>query len=141
MIDYDNDDDDDGSLLTPMFKHKLNVDLVPEPPSSSPAVHLKQMTINNKPKLGRKPKANRKPTLRENLVKEYFKNSPLLAIQNSKVLTEKADSEYFEFRIKVERGIRHFLSTELRIIKILVFFYRIQQNVKRFKYSPRQIHD
>lgn len=95
-----------------MFKHKSNVDLEPEPSSSSslPAEHLKQMVLNNnQKKIRRKPRLARKPTLRENLVKEYFKNSPLLAIQkNSKLLAEKTDSEYFEFRIKVERGNRFY---------------------------------
>lgn len=103
----DDDDDDDGSLLTPMFKHKLNGDLLePEPDSSLPAVYLKQMEpVTNKPKKRRKQRVSRKPSLRENLVKEYFKNSPLLAIpKKSKLLTEQTDNEYFEFRIKVERG-------------------------------------
>lgn len=100
-----------------MFKHKLNIDLEPEPATSSlPAVHLKQMVLNNKKKIRRKPRLPRKPSLRENLVKEYFKNSPLLAIQkNSKLSSEKADSEYFEFRIKVERGI----ITTYNILKII----------------------
>lgn len=103
-----------------MFKHKLNVDLLePEPDSSLPAVYLKQMEpVTNKPKKRKKQKGPRKPTLRENLVKEYFKNSPLLAIQkNSKLLTEKTDSEYFEFRIKVERG------------KVFYLYFQVKDNL------------